>query len=193
MAGTADLELNPAKQVSIFRTWFFANDRSVVLAPNTFFLGDFQRVVIEDQKASAVQSGAFTAGAWRTRDLNTVVVDSFIRGFSLASNQFVLPIGTYLIFAKAGAHIVDLHQLRLQNITDSITTLSGISSFVSAPNGQSGFATMLDTFSISASITFELQHRCETTKATDGFGPETASILSSDINIYSVVNIWKIV
>ena len=40
---------------------------------------------IQDQKPQGTYGGTFTAGAWRTRDLNTVLTNT-ITGASLAAN-----------------------------------------------------------------------------------------------------------
>lgn len=46
--------------------------------------------VIQDQKSSGTDGGTFTSGAWRTRTLNTTVLNTIGAGFSLSSNQFTL-------------------------------------------------------------------------------------------------------
>lgn len=49
--------------------------------------------------------GTFTAGAWRTRDLNTVLTNT-ISGASLSNNQITLPAGKYYVEASAPTTIV---------------------------------------------------------------------------------------
>jgi len=125
--------------------------------------------VFTDEKTSGTDGGTFTSGAWRTRDLNATQYNG-IGSASLSSNQISLPAGTYLIEAEASGNRVDQHQLRLQNITDSSTTILGqnvwafVTYFVSNLNRVSG------VFTIAGTKTFELQHRCATTRAGDGFG-----------------------
>lgn len=51
-------------------------------------------VILEDQKSDGTSGGTYTSGAWRTRDLNTEVLDSGGH-CTLTSNQFRLATGTY--------------------------------------------------------------------------------------------------
>ena len=54
----------------------------------------FDYIILEDQKANGTQGGTYASGAWRTRDLNTEVLDSGGHT-SITSNQFRLAVGTY--------------------------------------------------------------------------------------------------
>ena len=80
--------------------------------------------IICDEKARNVDSGTFTSGDWRTRDLNTEIADP--DGIvSISNNQFTLSAGDYLIEASAPAFSVNQHVIRLQNITASTTVQHG--------------------------------------------------------------------
>src|SRR6185436_19491385 len=82
--------------------------------------------LIQDQKAANTDGGGFTSGAYRTRDLNTEVVDA--DGIvSISSNQFTLGPGTYYIRARAPAYSVQEHKAKLRNVTDSTDALIGSS------------------------------------------------------------------
>ena len=125
---------------------------------------------VSDVKTSGTDGGTFTSGAWRTRDLNTVDINT-ITGASLSSNQITLPAGTYEIEWVSDVRGVDAHYSRLFNITDSTTTVQGINGWAhtggSAGGGQSpGHG----RFTIASSKVFQIQHRCVTTQTTDGFG-----------------------
>lgn len=136
-------------------------------APST----DLGVLHVQDQKAASTDGGTFTSGAWQTRVLNTAVVNT-ITSASLSSNQISLPAGTYDIFASAPALQVNRHQTRLQNITDGSTILLGTTDHsrnTSATDGNSTSA-LRGRFTIAGTKTIELQHRCETTVATAGFG-----------------------
>jgi hypothetical protein len=87
--------------------------------------------------------------------------------------------------------LVNRSKVRLRNITDTSTTLVGTSEYASTAgadqtqprswvNGQ---------FTIATSKTFELQQFFQTAKATNGFGVETNS---GEIEVYAVVELWKI-
>lgn len=143
-------------------------------------------IILQDQKSDGTAGGTFTTGAWRTRDLNTEVVDSG-GNCTLASNQFTLNSGTYRIQAFASCRDVDMNVLRLQNITDSSTTVTGMS--IEASSGQgTKQALLFGRFTIAASKVFELQHLSGATKATNGFGYPASLGLTE---IYSTVILVK--
>lgn len=141
---------------------------------------------IQDVKASGTASGTFTSGAWQTRTLNTVVNDTF-SVVSLSSNQVTLPAGTYDCKAMATASAVDRHQIRLQNVTDATTTLLGLNSLslAAGPDGNPAF--LSGRFTTTAQKTFELQHRCQTTRSTDGYGFSA----SWGNEVYAVLEFWR--
>lgn len=139
-----------------------------------------------DEKSALVAGGTFTSGAWRTRDLNTVVADEI--GITLSSNQFTLPAGTYRFSGKAMARLVNGHAARLQNITDATTVLRGGNVLDATGGVGSAYMAHVDgKFTITASKTFELQHRCITTRATDGFG----STLNFGNEIFASIELEK--
>lgn len=143
---------------------------------------------IKDVKANTTQGGTFTSGAWQTRTLNTLTDDTGIVT-SLASNQFTLPAGTYGIDASAPGYIVNGHMIKLRNITDSTDSILGSASYAWASGGSSTPSTLSGTVTITSAKTFELQHRCMTTKASDGFG----NAMSFGVDeIFAVVKITKI-
>jgi hypothetical protein len=125
--------------------------------------------IFRDEKTSGTDGGTFTSGAFRTRDLNATQYNG-IGSASLASNQISLPAGTYLIEAAAPSNRTDQHQLRLQNITDSSTTVLGQNVWCYGVNLVSNMARVSGVFTIAGTKTFELQHRAATTRAGDGFG-----------------------
>lgn len=152
-------------------------------------------LILQDQKASGTNGGTFTSGAWRTRDLNTTVFNSII-GFSLAANQFTLLSGTYIIRASAPGVISARHATRLQNITDASTVLAGTSEFSSLLSDPTeGFTTrsfIIGDFTITATKVFEIQHRCDHTQATLGFGVAAGGSFAVANELYTEAQIWKI-
>lgn len=126
-------------------------------------------VILQDQQTTSTDGGTFTSGAWQTRTLNTEVVD--VNGVcTLSSNQFTLDAGTYEILASAPAYYVINHQARLQNISDTATELTGTSEYSYNANTAQTRSVIQGRFTIASSKTFEIQHRCNTTRATNGFG-----------------------
>lgn len=147
---------------------------------------------LQDRKTSGTSGGTFTSGAWRTRVLNTIVADD-TGEVTLSSNQFTLPAGTYQIYAIAPAYNCSRNSTRLRNITDGSNTLIGTGAYtVDTTANVTGIATVTGKFTISASKTFELQHRCATTSEDDGFGANMGGGFAVDTEIYSVVEVWKV-
>lgn len=143
---------------------------------------------IQDVKANGTGGGNFTSGAWRTRDLNTIVVDT--HGLAtLASNQITLPAGTYRCFILAPGFNVNDHVVRLRDITNGVTIAEGI-------EGRSNATSTHDKselrywFRLLSATVLEVQHQCETTNATDGFG--RASNFTTDFEHYTVAEFWKL-
>jgi hypothetical protein len=147
----------------------------------------FPYINIQDQKPSGTHGGTFTSGAWQRRDLNTIAADT--AGLvTLASNQFTLPSGIYRISASAPAYGVQLHQTRLQNITDSLTVLYGTSEMINSTDYGQTRSFITGRFTIGASKTFEIDHQCLVTRATAGFGNANTF---GNIQIWTNVELWK--
>jgi len=141
--------------------------------------------IIADQKASGA-GGTFTAGAWRTRDLNTEIADP--DGIvSIATNQFTLAAGSYLIEWIAPAWYVSLHQTRLYNVTDAAEVERGMGAYNS-------LATITDSSSgcarttIAGSKVFTIEHYCSVTGTSAGFGQNTGFGIGEQ---YCTVKIFK--
>jgi len=144
---------------------------------------------LQEQQSSGTNGGNFTSGAWRTRVLNTEVAD--VGGHcSLSSNQFTLDAGTYVIKATAPAFLVNQHQLKLYNVSDSADVILGVNEYAysNTTYGNAVAAHLDGVFTIASSKTFELQHRCATTRNTDGFGIPT----SWGTEVYADVLLLKI-
>ena len=129
-----------------------------------------QLIVIQDLKASGTSGGTFTAGSWQTRALNTISVDD-TGAVSLGSNQITLPAGTYWVEIFAPATRVARHQARLYDITNGAVLLWGIGSYILTTNYFSQTnSVIIGKITLAGATVLEVQHRCETTFASDGFG-----------------------
>ena len=138
--------------------------------------------IIADQKAQNTAGGTFTLGAWRTRDLNTEIADP--DGIvSIASDQFTLGAGSYLIRWACPTYQVYSNQSRVYNITDS--SVEGISQSTYAIYGH--FPWGATRVTIAGSKAFEIQHRCSNTRATNGFG----GVANLGTEQYTIVEIFK--
>ena len=125
--------------------------------------------IISDQKASTTSGGTFTSGAWRTRDLNTEITDP--DGIvSIASDQFTLAAGTYLIKWLAPAYKCNSHQTRLYNVTDAAEVAVGGASFTYTSDTMQTSSSGAARTVITGSKAFSIEHQCEVTSATNGLG-----------------------
>ena len=144
---------------------------------------------VQDQKTAGTHGGTFTSGAWRTRDLNTVITNT-ITGASLATNQITLPAGTYKVTTSAPAYQVNRHGTYFYNITDSKAELLSQSAKIGV--AAQTYSLMLGIITITGTKVFEVQHKCQSTYATFGYGIELNSSLAWDHETYTDVFIEKI-
>jgi len=152
--------------------------------------------IIADVKASNGDGGTFTAGAWRTRDLNTEIADP--DGIvSISSNQFTLAAGSYLIIFSAQAHQPNSHQTRLYNATTSANMQFGQAAYGGSSTSVTTASRGVGRVTISGSTVFEIQHRNASTLSTFGFGVGGSGNMNwggsaaTDGAIYCTVEIYK--
>lgn len=124
-------------------------------------------VYLKDIQSGGVDGGTCTSGTWLTRTLNTPEGDTDL--VSLSSNQFTLQPGVYTIDASAPARGTDSHKLRLFDVTNSAPVLFGNSAHADSP-GADGIAVLNGSFTLTSATVFQLEHACQTTKLTIGFG-----------------------
>ena len=143
--------------------------------------------IFNETQASGTQGGTFTSGSYVKRTLNTTVVNQ-ITSCTLTSSVISLPAGTYEVFATAPAQQVNSHQAKLRNTTDSADIQFGSSGYT-LTSGSGNVSILQTVFTLSGTKNIELQHRCETTRATVGLGSQTS--FSNDV-VYSQITITKI-
>lgn len=145
-------------------------------------------VKVSDTKAESVQSGGFTSGAWRTRDINTE--DSDDAGIcSIAANQITLETGTYICSISCPGFRVDGHKTQLYNISDTSQTLLGTAETSAATDNSTNHSSIVGQFTIAAQKVFEVQHQCGTTKTVNGFGNPTHV---GGNEVYTTAEFWRI-
>lgn len=144
--------------------------------------------VLAEQQTAGQEGGTFTSGAWRTRSLNTEVLDP--DGIvSISSNAFTLQAGSYLIEWMAMAFEVNRHKTKLRDTTNSTDIGIGTSKYAqsgsnNSPNDSTGAARV----TITSATTYELQHQAESTASGNGFGVEAGF---STVETYALVKIYK--
>jgi hypothetical protein len=142
---------------------------------------------VRDEKPAGTNGGTFTSGAWQTRDLNTVRSNE-IAGANLSANQITLAAGEYFIMASAPGRDCAKHQIKWRNITDQTDELTGRTAAVA--QGNDAHVSVSGRFSVvGASKSFELQHRCQTTRLGEGLGTAGNFGISES---YADVMIWKV-
>ena len=148
--------------------------------------------ILTDQKASGTAGGTFTKSIWMTRTLNTITGNGTV---TLLTNQFTMNAGTYIIDARTPAYRVDKHQCRLFNVTDNVAVDYGLNATSTSELALLGTAATtavshLNTYLVlAAQKVMRIEHRCQTTEATDGFG-QAGSFGNNEV--YCTVMITKI-
>ena len=144
--------------------------------------------IIGDVKPDDTDGGTFTSGDWRTRDLNTEIVDA--DGIvSISSNQFTLQAGSYLIEAYAPAYRVNRHMVKLYQTSGTPADIAfGTSGYSQSSYNNFSVSIVRARVTISTATTYEIRHRSESTHSTFGYG------VGSDYGnteLYTVVQIYK--
>ena len=156
--------------------------------------------IIADEKAWNAASGAFTNGAWRRRTFNTVIRDpdnivSIVTSGSYANQQFTLIAGTYLIEWFCPAYRVNHHSTVLYDVTagDYISGAMGSGAYTDAADSTSTISNGFYELTISSANTYEIRHRCYTTKTSNGLGIDQNTDSSSwSKSIYAIAKFTKI-
>lgn len=137
--------------------------------------------------AAGTAGAAFTAGAWRTRPINTVRVNE-ISGASLGSNQITLPPGDYEIIARTTCYVVENNSLRLYDATGAAVLLIGSTADAASASGSDFETCLTGRFILSAPSALELQGFC----ATTGTFGNAAGGTTGQVEVYADVLIWKV-
>lgn len=146
-----------------------------------------QVAVIGDVKSNGTPGGTFTSGAWRTRDLNTELSDDWSL-VTISANQFTLATGTYEIQAFAPAYSVNAHQARLRKVSGTPATISTGSVERASTNG-SVTKSIVMAGTVEGANTYEIQHICQDTIASNGFGTSGSFSVSE---VFTLIYIRKI-
>jgi len=142
-------------------------------------MDDFHR---DQTVGSGVAPQTLTNVTWNTRILTATQGVASVA--TLATNQFTLAAGEYLIEASAGAVDI-LHKVRIQNITDGATAKFGTS--------ESGQTSNPSRSHVSARVvhatpkTFELQHYVNGGSVNGGI-----AVSSGGSEVYATVKITRL-
>ncbi len=147
--------------------------------------------ILADHKTTGTDGGTFTQDAWQTRDLQTEVYDGI--GITISSNEFTLPAGNYLIEWQAPAFNVRANQSRLYDVTNTTIIAGGSSEYSRNPEIHAGGNVSNKSFGMarvtpSVSTAYRIEHYCELTLATYGFGDATGY---GPNEVYTQVKVFK--
>jgi len=144
---------------------------------------------IKDIKSGSTPGGTFTQDAWRQRILN--VLSGTTDFITLINSQVTLVSGTYKITWNAPGYSVGRHVSRFYNITDSFTEILGSTSYAVYTYAVNNYSLGSGEVTITKTKTFELQHWCDSTYATHGFGLSSPGLSGVD-SIFSQIIIEKL-
>jgi hypothetical protein len=154
---------------------------------DTLYGAQIKYAKLSDTKSAGTNGGTLSTSTWNTRTLNTKDNDAD-NIVSLSSNQFTLQAGTYRIRAQVPGYAVNTHKAKLRNVTDSADTLIGTSEHAGNENVVTN-SVVVGEFTITATKTFELQHRIATSNGVADAG----HAWNVGVNeVYTIVEIWKI-
>jgi hypothetical protein len=143
---------------------------------------------LSDTKSAGTSGGTLSTSTWNTRTLNTEDNDSD-NIVSLSSNQFTLQAGTYRIHARVPAYAVKRHKAKLRNVTDSADVIIGSAEHCEPNSNVVTHSVIVGEFTITATKTFEVQHRIEISNGASDAG----HAWNVGVNeVYTIVEIWKI-
>jgi len=158
----------------------------IELSGNTLTLKDVF-ALLNHEVASGVDGGATTANTWLVCPYNVEKFDP--EGIvTLASNQFTLQAGTYVIIATHNIYTSTSGRLRIRNITDGTTLTGGPIGYCSTAQHVS--LEVKGIVTIAAQKVFEIDYYCKGTHAS-GLG-EGSIINSGENEVYGQVYIRKI-
>lgn len=155
---------------------------------------------LKDVKSATTLGGTFTSGSWQTRTLNTlensqswisqVTGGGETTGTDGNATQFTLTAGKYRIRAAVPGYAVQFHKAKLYNITDTSDEIIGTAHFSTSETVDAeDKSEIVGVFTISSTKTFEIQHRCSSTKSSNGFGRAAGF---STIEVYTQVEIERL-
>lgn len=147
--------------------------------------------IVVDEKASGTDGGGSAAAAFQTRVLNTIKADpqSIV---SIATNEFTLQAGSYIIEWSAPAHNSDQNQTKLTNVTDVATVQMGSCSFDSSLAADNALSLSIGKayVTIASAKAFKIEHYTTTAQATNGLGVSVSA--TSGTEIYTQLFIQKV-
>jgi len=168
-----------------------------------------QHYHIREEQTNGTDGGLLTHNAWNTCVLNAELTDDF--AITPSGNQLSLASGRYRVEADAMAHFTGLMQrasgefanskLRVRNITDGATLLTGLSARFSILDDGGGndeaadftlFVRMSGEFTLAGTKTIELQHWVFNSFVSSPAIRSGKAVSSGEKEVYTDFRFWKI-
>jgi len=141
--------------------------------------------IIKDVKTIGTNGGTFTSGSFLTRTLNTITSYPSSSLVTIGSNRITITSGVYYIRSEAPCGDVHNNATRLYNITDSTVSEIGSSHY---SHDTQAISTLETIINIVSTKVYEIQHQCDKTMTTTGFGYATGF----QTEVYTMVTITKL-
>lgn len=142
-------------------------------------------------QTSAGDGGTVTQNTWNHRVLNSDFGGNMndIEVSLTAGSVQVNVAGTYRIYATAISLLTGVSQLRIQDVTNSVTLIQGLTG---AAFGDTTLLLSVSGYiSIQSPVVLQLQHNCQTTRTTDGQGAAVVGF-STTMNVYALFSIFRV-
>jgi hypothetical protein len=113
---------------------------------------------------------------------------------SVSSGVITLTAGTYRFLASCPAFGVNKHMARLVVDTEGTPQyIYGTSEYSDADDAVQTRSVVVGRFTLATSGKIELQHQCQTTKATNGLGVSASPHITGSglVNTYAQIELWK--
>lgn len=161
-----------------------------------------QLLHVQDQQNSGSTMGTASANVWNGAIINTILTNE-ISGASLASNEIILPPGTYFLDAivvnyfevQAGGGADTFCQTRFRNASASTTTLAS-TVIACRPSGTVDPVpihyvehALRGRFVITGAAAFDIQRYTTSTVTTNAWWP---AIATGEPNVFLDALIWKL-
>jgi hypothetical protein len=146
--------------------------------------------VLSDTKTSGTNGGSPVVATWTARDLNTLVSVGNTISVTRAGNAFTLAAGNYTLDASSIFYRVGALKLQLWRTSGTPAAVAaGLSIFSNKGNNTGEVAaTLLTSFTLASSATFELQYYAEASQ-TNGLGQSVGIVGTSEV--YTQILITK--
>ena len=190
-AGTATVTTASSLAVAQYQggTLFFTSASAAIFFPTDSAPTTAATIsIFNETQAANTAGGASVQTTYTKRTLNTSVINN--TGATLTTSVIALLAGTYKVSASAPFFNPGAVAIRLQNTTDSSTTVAGQNAYASPSSSVGATALLNGTFTITGTKNFEVQYyQTGAAVGTNGLGVQINSAGVSEI--YTTITIEK--